>query len=86
IGIAGVYFTNTFMIAYTTQYVGITRSLILDCLFIVAFIQFLSQPLAAWLAERMGGARFLKCAALAAMVSPYPMFMLVQTGQVVPMV
>ncbi len=86
IGIAGVYFTNTFMIAYTTQYVGITRSLILDCLFAVAIIQFLAQPLAAWLAERMGSARFLKCAALAAMVSPYPMFVLVQTGRVVPMV
>ncbi|MEX3920976.1 MFS transporter [Paraburkholderia sp. BR10872] len=86
IGIAGVYFTNTFMIAYTTQYVGITRSLILDCLFAVAIIQFLVQPLAAWLAERMGGARFLKCAALAAMLSPYPMFVLVQSGKVVPMV
>ena len=86
IGIAGVYFTNTFMIAYTTQYVGITRSLILDCLFAVAIIQFLVQPLAAWLAERIGGARFLKCAAIAAMLSPYPMFMLVQSGKVVPMV
>ncbi|HKT98267.1 MAG TPA: MFS transporter [Paraburkholderia sp.] len=86
IGIAGVYFTNTFMIAYTTQYVGITRSLILDCLFAVAIIQFLAQPIAAWLAERMGGARFLKCAAIAAMLSPYPMFVLVQSGQVVPMV
>ncbi|HKR46901.1 MAG TPA: MFS transporter, partial [Paraburkholderia sp.] len=86
IGIAGVYFTNTFMIAYTTQYVGITRSLILDCLFAVAIIQFLVQPLAAWAAERMGGARFLKCAALAAMLSPYPMFVLVQSGKVVPMV
>ncbi|WP_213296816.1 MFS transporter [Paraburkholderia sacchari] len=86
IGIAGVYFTNTFMIAYTTQYVGITRSLILDCLFAVAIIQFLAQPVAAWIAERMGGARFLKCAALAAMLSPYPMFVLVQSGKVVPMV
>ncbi|WP_321947909.1 MFS transporter [Paraburkholderia sp. J10-1] len=86
IGIAGVYFTNTFMIAYTTQYVGITRSVILDCLFAVAIIQFLVQPLAAWLAERMGGARFLKCAAIAAMFSPYPMFVLVQSGKVVPMV
>ncbi|QGZ54150.1 MFS transporter [Paraburkholderia acidiphila] len=86
IGIAGVYFTNTFMIAYTTQYVGITRSLILDCLFAVAIIQFLVQPLAAWLAERMGSARFLKCAAIAAMLSPYPMFVLVQSGKVVPMV
>ncbi len=86
IGIAGVYFTNTFMIAYTTQYVGITRSMILDCLFFVAIIQFLSQPVAAWLAERMGGARFLKWAAIAAMLSPYPMFALVETGRVVPMV
>ncbi|MBN3764374.1 MFS transporter [Burkholderia sp. Ac-20365] len=86
IGIAGVYFTNTFMIAYTTQYVGVTRSMILDCLFAVAIIQFLSQPIAAWLAERIGGARFLKIAALLAMISPYPMFMLVQSGSVVPMV
>ncbi|WP_321952310.1 MFS transporter [Paraburkholderia bannensis] len=86
IGIAGVYFTNTFMIAYTTQYVGITRSMILDCLFVVAFIQFFSQPLAAWLAERLGGARFLKLAAIGAMLSPYPMFVLVQSGHVVPMV
>ncbi|WP_028210492.1 MFS transporter [Paraburkholderia mimosarum] len=86
IGIAGVYFTNTFMIAYTTQYAGIARSLILDCLFVVAIIQFLVQPLAAWLAERMGAARFLKCAAVAAMLSPYPMFVLVQSGRAVPMV
>ncbi|HWT39295.1 MAG TPA: MFS transporter, partial [Paraburkholderia sp.] len=86
IGIAGVYFTNTFMIAYTTQYVGVTRSLILDCLFAVAIIQFISQPLAAWLAERIGGARFLKLAALLAMISPYPMFVLVQSGSAVPMV
>ncbi|SAK58929.1 major facilitator transporter [Caballeronia glebae] len=86
IGIAGVYFTNTFMIAYTTQYVGVTRSLILDCLFAVAIIQLLAQPLAAWTAERMGGARFLKLMAALAMISPYPMFMLVQSGSAVPMV
>jgi metabolite-proton symporter len=78
IGIAGVYFTNTFMIAYTTQYLGLTRSLILDVLFVVAIIQFLWQPVAAWLGERIGGARFLKLMALLAMISPYPMFMLVQ--------
>ncbi|HWV03582.1 MFS transporter [Ralstonia sp.] len=81
IGIAGVYFTNTFMIAYTTQYLSLSKTLILDCLFVVAFIQFLAQPLAAWLAERLGGARFLKLMALLAMASPYPMFLLVQTRQ-----
>ena len=81
IGIAGVYFTNTFMIAYTTQYLSLSKTLILDCLFAVAFIQFLAQPLAAWLAEKLGGARFLKLMALLAMASPYPMFLLVQTRQ-----
>ena len=81
IGIAGVYFTNTFMIAYTTQYLSLSKTLILDCLFVVAFIQFLVQPLAAWLAEKLGGARFLKLMALLAMASPYPMFLPVQTRQ-----
>jgi MFS family permease len=80
IGIAGVYFTNTFMISYTTQNVGVSKSLILDCLFAVAIIQFLAQPLAALLAEKLGAARFLKFAAFAAMLSPYPMFTLVQSG------
>ncbi|RAS38787.1 MFS transporter [Paraburkholderia bryophila] len=80
IGIAGVYFTNTFMISYTTQNVGVSKSLILDCLFAVAIIQFLAQPLAALLAEKLGAARFLKLAACAAMLSPYPMFTLVQSG------
>ena len=86
IGIASVYFTNTFMIAYTTQYVGIAKSMILDCLFAVAIIQFVAQPLAAWAAERIGSARFLKCAAFAAMISPYPMFLLVTQGQPVAIV
>ncbi len=81
IGIAGVYFTNTFMIAYTTQHLALERGLILDCLFYVAIIQFFIQPLAALLAERIGGARFLKLAALLAVFSPYPMFLLVTTGQ-----
>jgi len=80
IGIAGVYFTNTFMIAYTTQYVGVTKSLILECLFMVAIIQFCAQPLAAWLSEKLGAARFLKLMAACAMLSPYPMFLLVQGG------
>ncbi|MDB5835907.1 MAG: hypothetical protein JWR14_5737 [Caballeronia sp.] len=86
IGIAGVYFTNTFMISYTTQYVGVTKSLILDCLFAVAIIQFFTQPLAALLAEKIGGARFLKLTALCAMISPYPMFILVQSGNMVSMI
>lgn len=80
LGIAGVYFTNTFMISYTTQVLGLSRSLILDCLFFVAIIQFVVQPLAARWAERLGASRFLCLAALLAMASPYPMFVLVKAG------
>nr|BFD43377.1 MFS transporter [Pseudomonas sp. FFPRI_1] len=81
LGIAGVYFTNTFMIAYTTQQLEIPRSLILECLFVVAIIQFCVQPLAAWTAEKIGATRFLCLVSLLAMASPYPMFVLVSSGQ-----
>ncbi|MDY7564785.1 MFS transporter [Pseudomonas sp. RTC3] len=81
LGIAGVYFTNTFMIAYTTQQLNLPRSLILECLFVVAIIQFCIQPLAAWVAEKVGATRFLCAMCLLAMASPYPMFMLVSSGQ-----
>ncbi|AZD87491.1 Putative Acetylpolyamine or polyamine transporter [Pseudomonas chlororaphis subsp. aureofaciens] len=81
LGIAGVYFTNTFMIAYSTQQLGLPRSLILECLFVVAIIQFCIQPLAAWSAEKLGATRFLCLVSLLAMASPYPMFVLVSSGQ-----
>lgn len=81
LGIAGVYFTNTFMIAYSTQQLGLPRSLILECLFVVAIIQFCIQPIAAWIAEKIGATRFLCGVTLLAMASPYPMFILVSSGQ-----
>lgn len=40
LGIAGFYFTNTFMLAYTTQYVGLSRAVILDSLLLVSIMQF----------------------------------------------
>ncbi|MFK0089192.1 MFS transporter [Pseudomonas sp. NPDC090755] len=81
LGIAGVYFTNTFMIAYSTQQLALPRSLILECLFVVAIIQFCIQPVGAWVAEKIGATRFLCLASLLAMASPYPMFVLVSSGQ-----
>lgn len=85
IGSAGFFFTNTFMITYVTQYQGIARSTILDCLFLVTVVQFLSQPLSALLAERIGEGRFLKLVALLCMAVPYPMFLLVGTQNLVLM-
>lgn len=85
IGSAGFFFTNTFMITYVTTYQGIDRATILDCLFLVTILQFLTQPLAALLAERIGEGRFLKLVALLCMAVPYPMFMLVGTQNLVLM-
>ena len=85
IGSAGFFFTNTFMITYVTQYQGIARSTILDCLFLVTLLQLVSQPISALMAERMGEARFLMLTALLSMVVPYPMFLLVGTQNLVLM-
>ncbi|NPT44829.1 MFS transporter [Paraburkholderia sp. 1N] len=86
IGVAGAWFVNTFMLNYTTQTLGLDRSLILDCLFVVAFIQLFTQLGSGWFAQRIGTGRFLKGAAALAMLSPYPMFALVSTGRPVAIV
>jgi MFS family permease len=77
LGIAGFYFTNTFMIAYTTQYVGLNRAVILDCLLVVSVMQFFITPLAAYIASRVGNLRFLGAMAFVSIFTPYAMFNLV---------
>lgn len=86
IGSAGFFFTNTFMISYVTNYLSMPKSLILDCLFIVTVIQLISQPVSALLSERIGEARFLAGAAILSMLTPYPMFILVNTQNPVAIV
>lgn len=81
IGVAGAWFVNTFMLNYTTQTLGLDRALILDCLFVVAFIQLGTQLASGWFAQCIGTGRFLKSAAALAMLSPYPMFALVSSGR-----
>ncbi|MGE8671990.1 MFS transporter [Achromobacter kerstersii] len=80
LGIAGFYFTNTFMIAYTTQYVGLNRAVILDCLLVVSVMQFFITPLAAYIASRVGNLRFLGAMAFVSIFTPYAMFNLVDQG------
>ncbi len=74
------------MLNYTTQTLGLDRALILDCLFVVAFIQLFTQLGSGWFAQRIGTGRFLKGAAALAMLSPYPMFALVSSGRPVAIV
>jgi MFS family permease len=80
LGIAGFYFTSTFMIAYTTQYVGLNRAVILDCLLVVSIMQFFITPVAAYIASRVGNLRFLAFTALVSIFTPYAMFNLVDLG------
>ncbi|WP_332604979.1 MFS transporter [Acinetobacter sp. ESBL14] len=82
IGTAGFFFTNTFMISYVTQYIGISRPMILDALFWVTLFEFLAMPIAAWYASKVGPHRFLFWAAILCIVIPYPMFMLVSTKNI----
>lgn len=79
IGTAGFYFTNTFLIAYSTRTLGLDRGLILECLAMVAVVQFVGQLAAAQIAEKIGDSKFLLAASALAMAAPYPMFTLVET-------
>ncbi|WP_213775177.1 MFS transporter [Bradyrhizobium sp. dw_78] len=78
IGTAGFYFTNTFLIAYSTRTLGIDRSLVLESLTIVAIVQFIGQIAAARIAEKIGDSKFLLAASALAILAPYPMFKLVE--------
>lgn len=80
LGIAGFYFTNTFMIAYTTTYLGFERSTILNGLLMVSIMQFFITPLSAYVAERVGVHRFLIATAAISVFTPYAMFTLVDQG------
>lgn len=80
LGIAGFYFTNTFMLVYTTQYLHLQRGLVLNCLLAVSIMQFFITPLAAHVAGKVGNHRFLVVAATLSILTPYVMFNLVDTG------
>lgn len=80
-GIAGVYFSNIFMISYATQYLQLDRAMILDVMFWVAVLQFFVQLGAATLADRFGTRRVLATLATFAIVVPFIMLPLVRTGQ-----
>lgn len=81
IGIASVYLFNTFMIAYATKDLGLPRATILDALFVAAVVQFIVQPIGARLAEAIGNELlFLQLALVWAMLAPYALFHLVDTG------
>lgn len=79
LGIAGFYFTNTFMLSYTTVYMEMDRKLILNVLLVVSFVQFFTQPISALIAEKFDTFRYLLFASFVCIFSPYLMFIMVDT-------
>lgn len=81
--IGSVYLFNTFMITYTTQYLGLPRATILDALLVAACVQFVMTPVGARIAELIRNERlFLQGTLIWAMLAPYPLFLLVDMGSV----
>ena len=83
IGIGMAYFISSFMLAYATSTLGVPRSVMLNVLLVVAIVQFVWQPLATRIAERVGTARFMTWTLVAQALLVFPMFWLVNTGDVV---
>ncbi|MFC4277100.1 MFS transporter [Achromobacter aloeverae] len=82
LGISGFYFVTTLMITYTTTYLKITRSQILDVITWAGVVELISFPIASWLATRFGERRFLVWVTALATLWSVPMMMLILTGDI----
>ncbi|MEW1962645.1 MFS transporter [Microbacterium sp. NPDC077644] len=59
IAVAGAYFNNTFLLAWTTTELAMDRQIILNILLGLAILQFVWQPIAARIAERVGATKVM---------------------------
>ncbi|MGW5795921.1 MFS transporter [Saccharopolyspora sp. NPDC003752] len=79
-GISTAYFTNTFVLSWTTNELHMNRQTMLYVLLAISVVQFLWQPIAALISERVGEARFMVCSLLVNAVVAVPMFLLINTA------
>ncbi|MER7011988.1 MFS transporter [Saccharopolyspora sp. NPDC000359] len=80
-GISAAYFTNTFVLSWTTNELGMDRQTMLYVLLGTSVVQFAWQPLAALISERVGETRFMVCSLLVQVAVAVPMFLLISTAQ-----
>lgn len=88
LGIAIAFFNNTFLLSWTTSPaeaggMGMDRQLILNILLFVAVLQFIWQPIAAKIAERVGGVRVMVAGLLLSMASIIPLFLAIMSASAV---
>lgn len=74
-------FSNTIMIGYTTDVLKIEKYVILDALFWVAIVHFVTQPITSYLSNNYRASRFLMLNALLAAIAVFFLFPLVNLGQ-----
>lgn len=78
--IAISYFTNTFMLAWTTGPLGFDRQLILNVLVGASIVQFFTQLAGGYLAERFGRLRIILVGLGIALAFTVPYFMALEAG------
>ncbi|HEY3682139.1 MAG TPA: MFS transporter [Streptosporangiaceae bacterium] len=78
-GIASAYFTNTFVLSWTTTDLGVHRQTMLNVLLATSVVQFMWQPIAALIAERVGSVRFITVSLVGNIIIAVPMFLLIGT-------
>lgn len=82
LGIAGFYFITTFMISYTTTYLKIQKSQILDVISWIGVVQLFATVTGSFIATKIGERRLLLIATGGAFLWSVPMMMLVITGEI----
>lgn len=80
-GIAAAYFTNTFALAWTTSELKVERPVMLNILLIIAILQFVVQPIAAFVGHRIGMAKLMSIALSLGLVLTVPSYLLVATAE-----
>ncbi|MER5995763.1 MFS transporter [Streptomyces viridosporus] len=80
-GISAAYFTNTFVLSWTTNELHMNRQTMLYILLGISLVQFLWQPFAALISERVGETRFMVCSLLVNVVVAVPMFLMINTAR-----
>lgn len=82
LGIAGFYFITTFMISYTTTYLKIPKSQILDVISWIGVVQLFATATGSYIASKIGERLLLLIATGGAVIWSVPMMMLVITGNI----
>ncbi len=85
LGIAIAFFNNTFLLSWTTTSVenggmGMDRQVILNILLAMAIVQFIWQPIAAKIAERIGGVPVMLWGLLLNLLIIVPLFLAIMSA------